>query len=94
MTCGRVGSRVESRSVYGGSCRFRRCQSFKIGGGLARNARFDAPTCFLMSLWLSSRVAVSMGEAGKLVVFEGVKVSNWEEVSHEMLFLRLPRVSS
>ena len=34
-------------------------QSVKIGGGLARNARFDAPPCLL---WFSSGLAVSMGE--------------------------------
>ena len=34
-------------------------QSVKIGGGLARNARFDAPPCLL---WFSSGLAVSTGE--------------------------------
>ena len=88
------------RRVYGGSCKtscktsLRRCQSVKIGGGLARNARFKAPTCLLLSLWFSSGFAVSMGEATKRVVFEGVNVSKLEEVDHEMLVLRLPRVSS
>ena len=28
-------------------------QSVKIGGCLARNARFDAPTCLVSSLWFS-----------------------------------------
>ena len=28
-------------------------QSVKIGGSLARNARFDAPTCLVSSLWFS-----------------------------------------
>ena len=28
-------------------------QSVKIGGRLARNARFDAPTCLVSSLWFS-----------------------------------------
>ena len=41
-------------------------QSVKIGGCLARNARFDAPTCLVSSLWFSCGLAVSMGEAGKL----------------------------
>ena len=35
-------------------------QSVKIGGSLARNARFGA-------LWFSHGLAVSMGEAAKLV---------------------------
>ena len=39
--------------------------SVKIGGSLARNARFDAPTCPVSSLWFSSGLAVSMGEAAK-----------------------------
>ena len=46
-------------------------QSVKIGGGLARNARFDAPTCLVSSLWFSSGLAVSMGEAARLLLFEG-----------------------
>ena len=39
-------------------------QSMKIGGSLARNGRFGAPTC----LWLSRGLALSMGEAAKLVL--------------------------
>ena len=70
------------------------CQRVKIEGSLARNARFEAPTCLLWSLWVLSGFAVSMGEAAKRVVFEGVNVSKLKEVSHEMLVLRLPRVSS
>ena len=42
----------------------------------------------------ASKVAVSMGEAAKLVVFEGVTLSNLKEASHEKLLLRLQRVSS
>ena len=38
-------------------------QSVKIGGGLARKARFDAPTSLVSSLWFPCGVAVSMGEA-------------------------------
>ena len=34
------------------------------------NARFFAPTCLVSSLWFSCGVAVSMGEAGKHVLFE------------------------
>ena len=41
-------------------------QSVKIGGCLARNARFDAPTCLVSSLWFSCGLAVSMAEAEKL----------------------------
>ena len=46
-------------------------QSVKIGGSQAQNARFDAPTCLVSSLWLSCGLAVSMGEAAKPVLFEG-----------------------
>ena len=48
------------------------CQRVKIEGSLARNARFEAPTCLLLSLWVLSGFAVFMGEAAKRVVFEGV----------------------
>ena len=43
----------------------------KIGGSLARNARFDAPTCPVSSLWFSCGLAVSMGEAAKPLLVEG-----------------------
>ena len=43
-------------------------QSVKIGGSLARNARFFAPTCLVSSLWFSRGFAVSMGEAAKHVL--------------------------
>ena len=46
-------------------------QSVKIGESLARNARFDAPTCLVSSLWFSCGLAVSMGEAAKPLLFEG-----------------------
>jgi len=46
-------------------------QSVKIGGTLARNARFDAPTCLVSSLWFSCGLAVCMGEAAKPLLFEG-----------------------
>ena len=42
----------------------------KIGGSLARKARFDAPTSLVSSLWFSCSVAVSMGEAAKSLLFE------------------------
>jgi len=45
--------------------------SVKIGGSLARNVGFDAPTCLVSSLWFSCGLAVSMGEAAKLLLFEG-----------------------
>ena len=48
-------------------------ESVKIGGRLARNARFDAPTCLVSSLWFSCGLAVSMGEAAKPLLFEGVQ---------------------
>ena len=46
-------------------------QSAKIRGSLARNDRFDAPTCLVSSRWFSCGVAVSMGEAAKPLLFEG-----------------------
>ena len=46
-------------------------QSVKIGGSLAQNTRFDAPTCLVSSLWFSCGLAVSMGEAAKPLLFEG-----------------------
>jgi hypothetical protein len=48
-------------------------QSVNIGGNLTGNARFDAPTCLVSGLWFSCGLAVSMGEAAKLLLFEGVK---------------------
>ena len=45
-------------------------QNFKIGGSLVGSAAFSAPTCLVASLWFSCGVAVSMGEAGKRVLFE------------------------
>ena len=46
-------------------------QSVKIGGSLAQNARFGAPTCLVSSLWFSCGLAVSMEEAAKPLFFEG-----------------------
>jgi len=48
-------------------------QSVKIGGSLARNARFDAPTCLVSSLWFFGGLAVSVGKAAKPFLLEGVK---------------------
>ena len=45
-------------------------QNFKIGGSLVGSAAFSAPTCLVASLSFSCGVAVSMGEAGKHVLFE------------------------
>ena len=42
----------------------------KIGGRLAQNAGFSASTCLVSSRWFSCGVAVSMGEAGKPILFE------------------------
>ena len=63
------------RSNYGGSCnalRLRMCQSVKIRGSLARNARFDACMCVVLSFWLCSGCAVTMGEAAEMCLFRGV----------------------
>ena len=43
-------------------------QSVKIGGCLARNARFGAPTCLVSRHWFYGGFAVSIGEAAKLVL--------------------------
>ena len=58
---------------------FRSCQNVKIGRSLARDARFQALTCLLLGLWLSSSFAVSMGEATKPFLVEVVKISKLEE---------------
>ena len=47
-----------------------RVESVKIGGSLARNARFAAPTCLVSSRWFSCGLAVSMGEAANPLLFE------------------------
>ena len=69
-------------------------QSVKIGGSLARNARFGAPTCLVSRLWFSRGLAVSMGEAAKLVLLSCCQLRKSPEVSYEMIVLVLPRVSS
>ena len=69
-------------------------QSVKIGGSLARNARFDAPTCLVSRLWFSRGLAVSMGEAAKLVLLSCCQLWKLEEVSYEMLVFLHPRVLS
>ena len=45
----------------------------KIAGSLAQNAGFSASTCLVSSRWFSCGVAVSMGEAGKHLLFECVQ---------------------
>ena len=79
LCCSHV-SRLESlvflwlRRVYGASCKtspFRRSPTVKIGGSLARNARFAALTCLVSSLWFSCGLAVSMGDAAKPLLFGG-----------------------
>ena len=45
----------------------------KIGGSLVRNAGFSASMCLVSSRWFSYGVAVSMGEAGKHLLFECVQ---------------------
>ena len=44
-------------------------QSVKIGGSLARKARFDAPTSLVSSRWFPCGVAVSMGEAPQSTLY-------------------------
>ena len=64
------------RRVYGGSCKTRpfvMLPTVKTGGSLARNAGFSASTCLVSSRWFSCSVAVSMGEAGKHLLFECVQ---------------------
>ena len=64
------------RCVYGGSCKtcpFVMSPTVKIAGSLVRNDRFGAPTCLVSSRWFSCGVAVSMGEAGKPLLFECVQ---------------------
>ena len=69
-------------------------QSVKIGGSLARNGRFGAPTCLVSSLWFSCGFAVSMGEAAKLVFLSCCQLWKLPEVSHKMLVFLHPRVLS
>ena len=52
--------------------------SVKIGGSLARKARFDAPTSLVSSLWFSCGVAVSMGEAANLSFSKVSKQVAWQ----------------
>ena len=54
----------------------------------------QAPSCSLLSLWLSYGSAVFMKGTASPVLFEIVKPSELEEVSHEMLVFKLPHVLS
>ena len=61
---------------HGGSCKtcpFVMLPTVKIGRSLVRNAGFSASTCLVSSRWFSCGVAVSMGEAGKHLLFECVQ---------------------
>ena len=69
-------------------------QSVKIGGSLARNGRFGAPTCLFSRVWFSTGLAVSMGEAAKLVFLSCCQLWKLPEVSHKMLVFLHPRVLS
>ena len=75
-------SRLESlvipwiRRVYVASCKtcpFVMLPTVKIAGSLVQNAGFSASTCLISSRWFSCGVAVSMGEAGKHILFECVQ---------------------
>ena len=64
------------RRVYGGSCKtcpFVMLPTVTIGRSLVRNAGFSASTCLVSSRGFSYGVAVSMGEAGKPLLFECVQ---------------------
>ena len=66
------------RRVYGESwktCPFVMLPTVKIAGCLAQNARFTASMRLVSSPWCSCGVAVSMGEAGKPLLFEGFQGS-------------------
>ena len=54
-------------------------QSMKIGGSLARNGRFGAPTCLVSSLWFSCGLAVSMGKLQNLSFCHVANCENWRK---------------
>ena len=70
-----IGFMVASPCLWGKlqNMSLRHVSSVKIGGRLAQNARFGAPTCLVSSLWFSCGFAVSMGEAAKPLLFECVQ---------------------
>ena len=49
------------------------CRKSQNWRSLVRNAGFSASTCLVSSRWFSCGVAVSMGEAGKHLLFECVQ---------------------
>ena len=55
----------------------RNIESVKIWGSLARNARFEAPTCLVSILWFSCGVDVPMGGAAKPLMVEGFKSGSY-----------------
>ena len=70
------GFPVASPRHCGGSCKtcpFVMLPTVKIGGSLVGNAGFSASRCLVSSRWFSCGVAVSMGEAGKHLLFECVQ---------------------
>ena len=69
-------------------------QSVQIGGSLARNARFGASTCLVSRVWFSCGLAVSMGDAAKIVLSSCCQLWKLPEVSHKMLVFLHPRVLS
>ena len=56
--------------------------------------RFGAPTCLVSRLWFSRGLAVSMGEAAKLVLLSCCQLWKLPEVSYKMLVFLHPRVLS
>ena len=68
---------VANFEVHKKTCRktsLLKLQSVKTGGGLARNARFEAPTCLVSILWFASAVAVPIwGKLQNSLLFEGIK---------------------
>ena len=71
------GFPVASPCLWGSckTCPFVMLPTVKIAGRLVRNAGFSASTCLVSSRWFSCGVAVSMGEAGKPVLFECLQAS-------------------
>ena len=68
--------------------------SVKIGGSLARNARFGAPTCLVSSLWFYGGFAVSMGEAAKPLLLSCASCENCRTSRTKCWFFLHPRVLS
>ena len=62
-----------------------------MGGSLARNACFEASTCVVLSSWLSSGSAVSMGEAAETYLFQGVTRSRGFPLASQCLWGKLEK---